>query len=165
MSFAISVNVEIWSLSSGMTWGKQSVWVTTQTRGKGFQSDHGVGLMLITAQLNTNGKHSGKQISHYKSPHFESNHRHEKVVQEMVPIHIYHFVLSSMDLFMLCIHYLVLDKSSTCKFKKVVAWFGITIHVVKEWGRSQDALLGHAHIPIPPICVSGALPLLRCLMN
>ena len=40
MSFWICVNIEIWSLSSGMTWGKQSEWVTTQTREEGLQSDN-----------------------------------------------------------------------------------------------------------------------------
>ena len=100
MSFWISVNAEISSLSSGMTWGKQSVWVTTQTRGERL-SKRLVWCLSLPSwiyRLITDGKHSGKQISHYKSPQFESNHvkrRHEKVVQEIVPIHVYHFVLSS----------------------------------------------------------------------
>ena len=80
-----------------MTWGKQSEWDTTQTRGrKAFKATMIWCLSLHSwiYKLITNGKHSGKQISHYKSPQFESNHvkRHEKVVQEMVPIHVYHFL-------------------------------------------------------------------------
>ena len=84
---------------------RETIWVSYNSNkgGKAFKA-----IMVLVwcsslpswiYKLITSGKHSGKQISHCKSPQFESNHRHEKVVQEMVPIHIYQFVLSSMDLF------------------------------------------------------------------